>query len=95
MPPANGGRLWVGESRQWDGAATALALARDGFDVAVFDAMLAADESEFQVALEQHQPDVVVLFEDNFNFLSKMCLTRMREAALTMTAIGIKIMRPE
>ena len=29
-----------------------------------------------------HRPRLAVLFEDNFNYLSKMCLLRMREAAL-------------
>jgi radical SAM superfamily enzyme YgiQ (UPF0313 family) len=52
-----------------------------GLSVAVFDTMLNDPEEGFQVALERHQPRVVVVFEDNFNFLSKMCLTRMREAA--------------
>ena len=31
----------------------------------------------------------VVLFEDNFNFLSKMCLARMREAAITMARMAL------
>ena len=31
-------------------------------------------------------PEFAVLFEDNFNYLSKMCLLRMREAAFTMLA---------
>ncbi len=35
----------------------------------------------FQSALEQHRPRIVVVYEDNFNFLTKMCLTRMREVA--------------
>jgi anaerobic magnesium-protoporphyrin IX monomethyl ester cyclase len=56
-------------------------LRRAGLSVAVFDTMLNDPEAGFQVALEHHQPRVVVVFEDNFNFLSKMCLTRMREAA--------------
>ena len=30
----------------------------------------------------------MVLYEDNFNFLSKMCLLRMREAALTMVEMS-------
>ena len=59
-----------------------------GLQVAVFDAMLAADESEFEAALSQHQPQMVVLYEDNFNFLSKMCLLRMRQAALTMVGMA-------
>lgn len=55
-----------------------------GYTVALFDAMLAASEAEWAAALDQHQPRYAVLFEDNFNYLSKMCLLRMREAALTM-----------
>ncbi len=39
-------------------------------------------------ALRSHRPRHVVLFEDNFNFLSKMCLTRMREAALAMVGMA-------
>jgi anaerobic magnesium-protoporphyrin IX monomethyl ester cyclase len=66
----------------------ATVLRADGLEVALFDAMLAADETEFRESLRQHQPEVVVLFEDNFNFLSKMCLTRMREAALAMIAMA-------
>jgi anaerobic magnesium-protoporphyrin IX monomethyl ester cyclase len=66
----------------------ATVLRTDGHDVALFDAMLAADEHEFRSSLELHRPSVVVLFEDNFNFLSKMCLTRMREAALTMIGMA-------
>ena len=56
-----------------------------GHCVAVFDAMLAVDERDFEAQVACSRPDVVVIYEDNFNFLSKMCLTRMREAALTMT----------
>jgi radical SAM superfamily enzyme YgiQ (UPF0313 family) len=52
-----------------------------GISVAVFDTMLNNPEQGFQAALEHHRPKVVVLYEDNFNFLSKMCLTRMREVA--------------
>jgi len=28
-----------------------------------------------------HRPSIVVLYEDTFNWLSKMCLERMRQAA--------------
>lgn len=66
----------------------ATVLRSDGVDVALFDAMLAADEHEFMASLQQHRPQVVVLFEDNFNFLSKMCLTRMREAAVAMIGMA-------
>jgi hypothetical protein len=66
----------------------ATVLRQEGLSVGVFDAMLANDESDFLASLQQHRPKIVVLFEDNFNFLSKMCLTRMREAALTMIGMA-------
>ena len=56
-------------------------LRRAGLSVAVFDTMLNDPEEGFAAALNLHQPRLVVVFEDNFNFLSKMCLTRMREVA--------------
>ena len=55
-----------------------------GYEVAVFDAMLAESEADWEGALDHHRPRFAVLFEDNFNYLSKMCLSRMREAALRM-----------
>lgn len=55
-----------------------------GYDVALFDAMLALSEDEWVAALDEHKPDFAVIYEDSFNYLSKMCLTRMREAAFTM-----------
>ena len=64
------------------GTLYAAALLRSaGISVAVFDTMLNDPETEFEVALKYHRPKVVAVFEDNFNFLSKMCLTRMREVA--------------
>jgi len=59
-----------------------------GLSVAVFDTMLNDPEAGFQIALEQHRPRVVAVFEDNFNFLSKMCLTRMREVAYRILEIS-------
>jgi len=59
-----------------------------GYEVQLFDAMLAGSENEWATALDRHHPGVAVLFEDNFNYLSKMCLLRMREAALTMIGMA-------
>lgn len=59
-----------------------------GYDVALFDAMLAASETEWETALRRHRPRFAVLYEDNFNYLSKMCLLRMRQAAFTMIAMA-------
>lgn len=57
---------------------------RDGYDVAFFDAMLSIHEDDWSLALCRHRPDVVVLFEDSFNYLTKMCLLAMRRAAIRM-----------
>ena len=59
----------------------ATALAEKGISVAVFDSMLEEPRVKFASVLEKHRPKVVAVYEDDFNFLSKMCLTRMREVA--------------
>jgi anaerobic magnesium-protoporphyrin IX monomethyl ester cyclase len=59
----------------------ASALRAGNISVAVFDTMLEAPEPGFANALRQLRPKLVVIYEDDFNFLSKMCLTRMRELA--------------
>src|SRR6266508_3578805 len=55
-----------------------------GYDVALFDAMLAESEDEWAESLDEHKPTYAIIYEDNFNYLSKMCLLRMREAAFKM-----------
>lgn len=60
---------------------TAASLRSAGHQVAVFDAMLADGPEQFDCQLRRVAPQVVVLYEDNFNFLSKMCLEKMRSAA--------------
>jgi radical SAM superfamily enzyme YgiQ (UPF0313 family)/glycosyltransferase involved in cell wall biosynthesis len=55
-----------------------------GHRVALFDAMLADSEEEWAGALDRERPALAVIYEDNFNYLSKMCLLRMRGAAVTM-----------
>jgi anaerobic magnesium-protoporphyrin IX monomethyl ester cyclase len=59
-------------------------LRQHGYEVALFDAMLAESEQGWVVALDEHKPQYAVIYEDNFNYLSKMCLLRMREAAFKM-----------
>jgi anaerobic magnesium-protoporphyrin IX monomethyl ester cyclase len=61
------------------------ALARQrGFEVELFDAMLAPGVEAFEETLDRVRPNVVGILEDNFNFLTKMCTLRMRRAALDM-----------
>ena len=59
-----------------------------GHEVSFFDAMLAEDLSRFERQLEVLRPQVVLFYEDNFNFLSKMCLGRMRRACFEMLTIA-------
>jgi anaerobic magnesium-protoporphyrin IX monomethyl ester cyclase len=55
-----------------------------GHQVSLFDPMLAEDTSGFGAALDRARPDVVVLYDDAFNWFTKMCLSSMREAARRM-----------
>jgi anaerobic magnesium-protoporphyrin IX monomethyl ester cyclase len=65
-------------------------LREQGISVAVFDSMLQEPESGLEQALRLHRPKIVAIYEDDFNFLTKMCLTRMRELAWNMIAIARK-----
>ena len=60
----------------------------NGYEAALFDAMLAESEDEWAAALDREKPDFAVIYEDNFNYLSKMCLGRMREAAFRMAGMA-------
>ena len=48
--------------------------------------MLATANDDFVRALDASDAQIVGILEDNFNFLTKMCTTRNREAALAMVA---------
>jgi anaerobic magnesium-protoporphyrin IX monomethyl ester cyclase len=55
-----------------------------GHQVYFFDAMLSDGLDDYDRMLEKAKPEVVLLYEDTFNFLSKMCLAEMRGAACRM-----------
>lgn len=59
-----------------------------GCAVALFDAMLATSEAEWAAALDRERPRIALIYEDNFNYLTKMCLSRMRDAAFAMLALA-------
>jgi anaerobic magnesium-protoporphyrin IX monomethyl ester cyclase len=62
-----------------------------GYSVALADVTLSGDpEREFKAALEEHLPKLVALIEDNFNFLTKMCLTGNRERAFRMCDAALR-----
>lgn len=59
-----------------------------GYSAALFDTMLADSEEDLKASLELHKPKYMVIYDDTFNYLTKMCLTRMREAAFRMSEIA-------
>lgn len=65
---------------------TASLLRESGYEVDLFDAMLAGGIEDFEAKLDAAEPRIVLFYEDNYNFLSKMCLGRMRDACCEMIA---------
>jgi radical SAM superfamily enzyme YgiQ (UPF0313 family) len=61
---------------------------QNGYEVALHDVMFARGPEEIIPAIENFQPDILVLYDDGFNYLTKMCLTNMREAAFKMTKLA-------
>jgi radical SAM superfamily enzyme YgiQ (UPF0313 family) len=59
-----------------------------GYSVALHDTMLRQREDEINASLLAHNPQIVVIYDDGFNYLTKMCLSRMREAAFSMTKLA-------
>ncbi len=71
------------------GTIYAAALMREcGFDVSLFDTNLRESPDEILSELEAQRPEYLVLYDDGFNYLTKMCLTNMREAAFRMAKLG-------
>ncbi len=85
------------DSKLWDalqpfpplGSLYAASAARQaGYSVALFDAMLAENTQAWAAALDKYRPRFAFIYEDNFNYLSKMCLLNMREAAFEMSQMA-------
>jgi len=67
---------------------TAAVLREEGFAPTFFDAMLAPGVDEYRRRVTREGPAIVGIFEDNFNFLTKMCTTRMRRDTREMIGIA-------
>jgi radical SAM superfamily enzyme YgiQ (UPF0313 family) len=61
---------------------------QEGYNVALHDVMFARAAEEIIPAIEKFKPDILVLYDDGFNYLTKMCLTNMREAAFKMSKLA-------
>jgi anaerobic magnesium-protoporphyrin IX monomethyl ester cyclase len=55
-----------------------------GFKVFLFDTNLQNTPDEIIQHFKEHHPKYLVIYDDSFNYLTKMCLTNMREAAFDM-----------
>lgn len=85
------------DPKQWEaglpyaplGTLYAASLMREhGYDVELHDVMFAKGPDEIVPVFEKFKPDVLVLYDDGFNYLTKMCLTNMRAAAFKMCKLA-------
>lgn len=81
------------DPKQWEnhqpypplGTIYAAAMMREaGFAVGLFDVALRENIADLIPVLEKEKPRYLVIYDDGFNYLTKMCLTNMREAACKM-----------
>ena len=71
------------------GTLYAAALLREhGMEVALHDVMFAGGPESITAPLKTFQPQILVIYDDGFNYLTKMCLTNMRDAAFEMSRIA-------
>lgn len=85
------------DPKQWEtglpypplGTICAASLMREkGWKVDLFDTMFAQRPEDVIPSLDHRQPDFFVIYDDGFNYLTKMCLTNMREAAFRMCRLA-------
>lgn len=60
----------------------------NGNEVFFYDTMFAHNANEIISPIEKHDPEFFVIYDDGFNYLTKMCLTNMREAAFDMIRLA-------
>ncbi len=61
---------------------------KEGYSIDLFDTNLRNNPFDIIPVIEREKPKYLVLYDDGFNYLTKMCLTNMREAAFKMLQIG-------
>ncbi|MDF2431215.1 MAG: anaerobic magnesium-protoporphyrin monomethyl ester cyclase [Mucilaginibacter sp.] len=61
---------------------------KHGYKVSLFDTMFVSDPDEVLSAILKNKPDFFVIYDDGFNYLTKMCLTNMRAAAFSMCKLA-------
>ncbi|MBK7438856.1 MAG: radical SAM protein [Saprospiraceae bacterium] len=61
---------------------------QEGFSVNLFDTHLKESTSEIEPVLKSLRPRYLIIYDDGFNYLTKMCLTAMRAAAFELINYG-------
>jgi len=61
---------------------------QNGYQVSLFDTMFSEYPEEVIPVFEKIKPDFFVIYDDGFNYLTKMCLTNMRNAAFKMIRLA-------
>src|SRR5579859_1531390 len=59
-----------------------------GYKVSLFDTMFEESAEGVIPHLSAQAPDFFIVYDDGFNYLTKMCLTNMREAAFRMISLA-------
>lgn len=87
------------DPKQWETAspypplATLYAAAymrKNGHSVFLHDVQFEESPDAIETTLKAEKPDVLIIYDDGFNYLTKMCLTNMREAAWKMQQLAKK-----
>src|ERR1700744_2485545 len=61
---------------------------KNGYDVSLYDTMFTHAAEDVLPSIQNNQPGFFVIYDDGFNYLTKMCLTNMREAAFEMCKLA-------
>jgi radical SAM superfamily enzyme YgiQ (UPF0313 family) len=58
------------------------------YDIHFFDTMFCRKPDMIEAELIKYNPDIFIIYDDGFNYLTKMCLSNMREAAFEMIELA-------
>jgi radical SAM superfamily enzyme YgiQ (UPF0313 family) len=61
----------------------AAVLKNKGHEVIFYDSMLGENPGEFHEKILTVKPDLLLIYDDEFNYLTKMCLSNMRDVAVS------------
>jgi radical SAM superfamily enzyme YgiQ (UPF0313 family) len=71
------------------GTLYASAVLRDGgFSTGFYDSTFKIDPAQIIPLLKKEKPRILIIYEDGFSYLTKMCLSNMRQNALKLASLG-------